>query len=362
MPDPTPERIRDYPQRILLAVGIALAAVVLALLVWHFAEVLLLVFAGTLFAVCVSAPSNLLAQHARMPRALALMIVIVALLLLAGFGAWGAGARVVEQVNALTAKYPQSMDQLEGNLRKSEWGQWAVTEMEGVRQQITMTGPLLGSARGILSTTFGVVGNIAAIVIVGLFLAVSPSMYVEGVIQLVPINKRGRAREVMARVGKTLEWWFLGQLLSMVVNAMLIWIGLLILGVPLALTLAILAGLMTFIPNFGPFIAATPAVLLALTANGPKLDFMQAFYVICLYVLVNVLDGSLITPTIQKRAVAIPPALIIVAQTILLIGFGPFGLIVATPMLAAVLVLVKALYIEDTLGDRPVLNSGKTMT
>jgi predicted PurR-regulated permease PerM len=358
MPDPAPEKTRDYPQRVLLAVGIALAAVVLALLVWHFAEVLLLVFAGALFAVCISAPSNLLARHTRIPRPLALAMVIVGLMLLIGFGGWSTGAHVVDQVKTLMAKYPQSVDQLEGNLEKSEWGDWVVKEVEGVRQQMTMTGPLLGSARGILSTTFGVVGNTAAIVIVGLFLAVSPSMYINGVVQLVPMPKRARAREVMARLGKTLEWWFLGQLLSMIVNATLIWIGLLILGVPLAMTLAILAGLMTFIPNFGPFIAATPAVLLALTTNPPQLNFMLAFYVVCLYVLVNVLDGSLITPTIQKRAVAIPPALIIISQTILLIGFGPFGLIVATPMLAAVLVLVKALYIEDTLGDRPELHRG----
>ncbi len=352
MADPALNNFQDYLRRVLIAVGISLAAIILALLLWRFAELLLLVFAAVLFAVCISGPSEILARYTRLPRGVALAIIIAGLLAIVSLGAWTTGSRVVDQVQTLSEKYPLALDRLEANLQSSDWGKWIVTQAEAVRTQLTLSGPLLGSAGGILSKTFGAVGNVFAIVIVGMFVAVSPRLYLDGLIRLLPIPKRPRGRQVLERVGLTLQWWFLGQLLSMVVNSILIWIGLLMLGVPLALTLAILAGLMTFVPNFGPFIAATPAVLLALTTSAPGLNFSLAIYVAVLYVVVNVLDGTLITPTIQRRAVAIPPAMIILAQAVLLIGFGPFGLIFATPMLAAVLVLVKALYVEDMLGDK----------
>ncbi len=141
----------------------------------------------------------------------------------------------------------------------------------------------------------------------------------------------------------------------MITIAVLSFIGLAILGVPLAFTLAILAGLLNFVPYVGPFFAAIPAVLIAFAPRGDEtaLNPSLAVSTVILYVIIQSLDGWVFTPFYQKRAVNIPPALIIISQLTFSLLLGPFGLILATPILASVLVLVRTLYIEDLLGNLP---------
>src|SRR6185295_16753182 len=116
-------------------------------------------------------------------------------------------------------------------------------------------------------------------------------------------------------------------------------------GVPLWLPLGLLAALLNFIPNFGPVIAAVPAVLIALADNPAK-----AAWVVALSVAAQNLEGYLITPLVQRRAVEMPPALTILSQVLMGLLLGPLGVILAAPMTAAAIVVLKMLYVEDTLG------------
>ena len=153
-------------------------------------------------------------------------------------------------------------------------------------------------------------------------------------------------------MGTQLEWWFVGQLFSMVSIGLLTFIGLSILGVPMAVTLGIIAGLMNFIPNFGPILAAAQAVFVAFAPHGDQTqgDTALAGWVIVLYVIIQLLEGWVITPFFQQRAVELT-ALIIVSQVIFGLLLGPLGLVLATPILATVLVLVRMVYVEDILGN-----------
>jgi predicted PurR-regulated permease PerM len=135
----------------------------------------------------------------------------------------------------------------------------------------------------------------------------------------------------------------------------LTWLGLTLLGVPLALILAVLAGLLAFIPNIGPVIAAVPAVLLSLL-EGPQM----ALYVALLYIGVQTVESYLITPFIQRRTVSLPPALTIAAQFLLGMQAGGFGLFVATPLAAVGLTLAQRLRSpDDAPGDRARESHGK---
>jgi predicted PurR-regulated permease PerM len=118
------------------------------------------------------------------------------------------------------------------------------------------------------------------------------------------------------------------------------------LGLPLAPTLGLLAGLLNFVPNFGPLIAAIPAVLIAFL-HSPQ----QALSVALLYVGLQVLDGYVLTPLVDRRSVQLPPVLTISAQLLLGLLFGFVGLLLASPLTATVMLLVKMLYVEDVLGD-----------
>jgi predicted PurR-regulated permease PerM len=171
-------------------------------------------------------------------------------------------------------------------------------------------------------------------------------MYVRGTIRLVPPDYRLRAGEILGALGYTLKWWLIGQGVTMLVVAVATWLGLWALGVPLAFVLGVIAGLFNFIPNFGPLFSAVPATLLALTVSPER-----AIAVIILFIVLQNLEGNVLTPLIQRKAVDLPPALGIIAQILLGILVGPVGLILAWPLCAAVVLAVKMLYVEDTLGD-----------
>ncbi|MEO6437056.1 MAG: AI-2E family transporter, partial [Tepidisphaeraceae bacterium] len=171
-------------------------------------------------------------------------------------------------------------------------------------------------------------------------------LYVRGAIRLVPPAHRERAGEVLGALGYTLKWWLIGQGVTMVIISVVTWIGLLALGVPLPLVLGVIAGIFNFIPNFGPLFAMVPATLLALTI-GPG----TALGVIVMFIVLQNLEGNVLTPIIQRKAVDLPPALGIIAQILLGILVGVVGLLLAWPLCAAVVLLVKMLYVEDVLGD-----------
>jgi predicted PurR-regulated permease PerM len=100
------------------------------------------------------------------------------------------------------------------------------------------------------------------------------------------------------------------------------------------------------VPNVGPFLAFIPALVLALTASAPR-----ALAVLLLSLGVQGFESYVLTPLVEKRAVALPPALTITAQVLMAVLAGGLGLALAPPLAAAALVLVQRLYVEDTLGD-----------
>lgn len=141
--------------------------------------------------------------------------------------------------------------------------------------------------------------------------------------------------------------WLLGRALGMTFVGMLTAIGLFMLDVPLALGL--IAGLLDFIPNIGPLLAAAPALLIALM-ESPSL----ALYVAALYLAVQALEGYLIVPLIEQKVVRVAPALNVIGQILLAVMFGFLGLLLATPLIVMLMVLVQELYIKD------VLEAGRT--
>lgn len=349
----SPSDLATFTRKVLIVAGVALAALGLLALLWYAAEILMLAFAGILLAIIISWPADALARATSMPRLLALGLVALGLVVIVGTVGYASGARIAGQVKLLQESLPPAFDAFQRDMEQNPVGQWVLEQTPRLREFLGNSN-LLSRVPNLLSSTFGVVGNIVIVIVLAIFVAFNPKMYADGTAMLVPGSYRPRFRYVLTRSAQTLQWWFLGQLMSMTVIGILTWIGLTILGVPLALTLAMLAALLNFIPNFGPIIAAIPAVLLALAphAGQPNIELMSAVWVILLYVVVQMLEGSLITPIIQANAVDLPAALIIVFQVLLGIAVGPIGLILATPFLAALLVFVKMIYIEDTLGEQ----------
>jgi predicted PurR-regulated permease PerM len=326
-----------------------LAIVSLALLAGTTIYILLLFFAGVLLAILLDTFAKQLMRIPRMPHWLAVTLILILMAtLLTGIVILVIPA-VTEETAALIEQIEKSIEQLVKRLEMTAAGRYVVDQLAGLGEQVTGNGGMWVRVAGIFSTTLGAITGLGIILIVGVFLAYSPGMYQSGFLHLVPPSQRPRAVEVMTALGVTLRWWLLGQLISMFVLAVSTWIMLTLLGVPLALILALITGLMTFIPYLGPLIALIPIVMLAFLESP-----LLALNVFILYMLIQNVEANVIMPIIFHRTVHIPPALGVISQILFGTLLGILGFILAIPLMAVLIQFLKMVYVEDVLGDRSV--------
>lgn len=322
------------------AVGIAL------LLFWMAADVFLLVFAGLLLGVLLTHTARLAAKRLRLPYAWSLAAVVLGLAVTIGAVGWLMLPRIAVQIDELTARLPAAIESIRQQIQSYKWGQAALARME-VSRLLPSRSDIVAQITGVASTTLGAIANLFVILFVGIYGAIEPDTYRNGFIRLIRPTRRDRAREILDELYRTLGWWLLGRLCSMLVVGLATGLGLWLLGVPLALTLGLIAAVLGFVPYIGPILAAVPAVLIGLT-QGPQ----QALYVLLFYVGLQTVESYFLTPLVQRRAVALAPALQITAQVLAGVLFGVMGLALATPLTAAGQVIVRMAYVEDVLGDR----------
>ena len=328
-------------------VAIAVVAVILVAMFWFAKEVFLLSFAGILFGVLLRSLGNLVHKYTGLSSGWALTVVVLSGALLIGEGGALLAPSLAEQMDQLLTDLPHSTDALKKSLRHYKWGQQLLAQDFTTDGWLSSAGNFSGKVLGVFSTTFGVAGGVLIILSVGLFLAWDPETYTNGVIRLTPLAKRDRIRQVLRESAHTLRWWLLGRGIAMLFVGAVTFLGLWLLGIPFAAPLALLTTLLGFVPFFGPIIAVVPAALLGYLESPWK-----GAAVVVLYLIVQVLEGNVLTPLVQSRAVNVPPAITIVA--ILLIGvlFGSLGMVLAMPLTAVGFVFIKRLYVEDVLGDR----------
>lgn len=319
----------------------------IALLIWVLSallDVVLLVFAGALLGLCLHGIGGWLARRTHLPERLWVAAFCLLFLGLAVLTGWLAAPSVANQVDALTEALPRAFEKATEPLDRHRWGR---TLLERARHpgEMIVRRETWSNAGGVLFATLGVGGSLVVFLFIGLYTGFDPGSYRRGFLRLIPDHRRERVAEITSSIAHTLQMWMVGKLLSMTVVGIATWIGLALLDIPLALLLALLAALLTFIPNFGPVLSAIPAILLALL-QGPT----KALWVAGLYIGIQTVESYLFTPLLQRKMVALPPALTIVAQLVMGTVAGGLGVIVATPLTAALLVLVKEAYVKDTLG------------
>lgn len=331
------EKRYSFVQKVWIAGGVLALITILLLLIKATFSVLLLILAAIIIATFFRSISGLLHRKTGWDNKICLTISVVGTFVLLALFFWLMGAKVQEQAVKLSEILPSTIQNAKSQINQSPVGQKILQQASSPET--------MEKAKGLLSTifssTFGILGDIYVILFIGIFFTVSPFQYRSGIVKLVPEAGKNKATDVLNKVGANLEKWLKGKLFAMLVVAALTGIGLAIIGVPMWLVLALIAGLLNFIPNFGPLIAMVPAVLIALM-QGPA----TAGLVAGLYILVQVLESNFITPMVQKRLVQVPPALIIIAQVLIAPLTGVWGIILATPLLVIIMVLLKQLYIK----------------
>jgi predicted PurR-regulated permease PerM len=341
-----------------LVASVAVACVVSTVVfVWYAAELLLLVFTGVLLSILLRGCGRLIEKVTGLGRGLSIAVAAAALLAFVIAAVWLMMGGIGIQVAELQLKIPQAIQGVRDYVAEHEWARRLVDSLPNIYEWFsTRTTAILTSVTGFASTTFGIVVDIVLIVIVGLYLSFQPELYSSHLIRLLPFAFRKRAQEVLTALDDSLWRWLRGRFILMAINGFLTGIGLWLLGVPLASTLGLLAGLMNMVPNFGPWIAAIPAILVAFL-QSPQ----QALYTIILYIVLQSIDGYVFTPLVDRKSVDLSPVLTIVAQILFGVAFGFAGVLLASPLTAVIVILVRMLYVEDLLGDTatPAIDAGR---
>ncbi len=341
----------SYSRRVLIALGFAIGAGLLIVFVWQALYVLLLLFAGALVGILLHSFQCTITRYTRIPSSISLVLALAVVFGLLGTFIMLIAPVVKEQSVTLIDQIPESLRRLQFYLLNFSWGDelfGQTDEFENFfkrmnNKQIMDT---LQNVLDIFSTTFGALMSILFIIIIGIYIAAELETYFEGVVRLIPISYRARGIEILHRLGYMLRWWMLGQSLSMLLLGFLVFWGLWIMDIPYAIVLALFTAIMTFIPNLGPILAYIPTALVTLT-NDP----VMLIYVTLFYVIIQTIEGFFITPMVHRKVITVPPVMILPVQILLLQLIGMLGVILAMPLVACAIVLIKMIYVEDILGD-----------
>ncbi len=339
-----------------LRVFVTVLVVALFLALWTLRDVFLLVFMAIIVAIVLQVPVQYLERFGfsrqlsiliTLTGTVALLVALVALIV----------PVMVAQVQSLLEELPgfvedakSAYDRLATDhawLPVMNWDE--VTEgdvSDFVLRQLSTASrnifPFLGGVGGVIT-------NLVLLFFIAVFFISDPANYMEGLLTLVPRSYRPRALEIFQMLGRMLQRWFVGQLISMTLSGVMIaFVTGVVLGLPNPIALGVISGLMEFIPNFGSIIAVIPAVIIALAEKPILVPFT-----ILAYLIVQQIQSNGIMPRIMSRQTAIPAASVLIAQIIGAALFGFLGIVLALPLAIVVMVLVREVYVYDVLNARP---------
>lgn len=350
-----------YVRRLLIAIGV----VTFVLIVVVLRELLVLIFGSIVIAVLLTAMTDPIERWTGMKRGFALTVAILVLLGLLGGAGTLFGTQASSQAQQLSQQVPAAWSQARDRL-----GRWGVQlpklgSGNGAQQQVGEAQPqpqaseqgrdggafgelgegMIGRVGGFVMTVFSAIAHTLLVIAGGIYLAAQPQLYRSGILKLFPKQKRDTIADAYDQSGEALKLWLLGTLVSMGMVGSLTGLGLWLIGVPSALALGLLAGVLEFVPIVGPIAASIPAILIAFSQSTEL-----ALWTLGLFIVIQQIEGNVIQPIVQRYAVDLPPALLLFSVVAGGFLFGIVGVLFAAPLTVVTFVLVKRLYVREALG------------
>ncbi len=342
-------------------IGFLLFAIFLYVL-WQLRQVLLLGFTAVAFATVINRLVKIIQSRLHMKRGFAVAASIF--LILAGLIGLVAilVPSVIDKIPKSNNLFNQGLEQLRDGY---SWLQNIIPgevlndigSLEDFWQQLlTSDSNWFGGFFKVFSNSLDFVLNLLLVIVVTIMLLANPSAYREVFLLLFPGFYRSRASEILTQCEQSLVGWFIGIVFNMTVITTLSFIGLFLLGVPLPFVNAVIAGLLTFIPNLGPTLSVIPPAAMALTVAPWK-----ALAVVVLYIIIQQTESNILTPLVMKREVSLLPAITLLSQVAFAVFFGLLGLFLALPLVVVSQVWLRELLVKDILNDwKP--NNNRRMT
>lgn len=323
------------------------------LFVYSIAEILLLLFIAVLVSLYLGAITDTLQRRLAVPRPLGLLLAI--LLTLAGVTGivYLILPPVVEQTGELFQQLPDQLEQWEDQLitlaeESPMMANFFGQIEEGESYVGNIAAEIGGYFRGIVPYVFSGMTfliHFISVLVMGIYMTLRPAMYREGLIALAPPVHRELVRDLLTDLAVTLRAWIVGQMLAMFSLAVLTWLGLVILNVPYALAFGVFTGLVAIVPFFGTLVST---LLPAIFVLGQGL-LVKAILVALLGVVVHLVEANFIAPMIMERQVSLPPVLTLLSVLVMAHLMEIIGLLVAVPVLATTLVIVRRIYVHRVL-------------
>ena len=332
------EKQLPFTKKVWITTAIVALFVIFILLFKALFSLLLLVLAGALVAIYFYGFAGLFQKYFHWSPKLSIILSVIFnfALIIAFF--WFIGARIQQQIAQLTDTLPATIENARQQISQNPVGQ-KLLQQYGSSGSSQKT---LQVAKSFFSSSFGVLSDLYIVLLLAIFFTVSPSLYKKGIVRLLPAKAKDKGADLLNKIGNLLKKWLEGKIFGIFFIGVLTGIGLLIIGMPMVLTLAMLAGVLNFIPNFGPLIALIPAVLIALTQSTT-----MALIVAGMYTFIQIIQSAVMQPLVQKKMVSIPPALIIFGQVAMGLLAGFWGVLLATPVIAILMTIIDSLYIKQ---------------
>lgn len=318
------------------------------LVAWRLSDVIVLAFASVLLALVLRGLAGSLSRRTRFPEAWMVAPVVLFIVAMVGAVGWLFGSQISSQFDSLAKILPTGARQLTQDFSNVPWTAWLLDQAQGIDLSSVIS-QAAGSIRAVFTSAFRGIAYSALLIFAAIYLAVQPDRYREGLLRLIPDERRAHIGEVLDLAGATLKQWVVGQSITMVIVGALTGFGLWALGIGAPLALGLIAGTFAFVPYIGPILASVPGILVAAT-QGP----IPVLYAAALYSGVHFIEGNLLTPIVQAELVKLPPVATLFAALIFGLLLGPIGVLLAAPLTVVLLVAVNCFYIEDVLGDRRV--------
>ncbi len=331
--EPSPNEMRDPELRRELKraaawLGLAATMALVVILI----QPILIILAGLVFASMLDGGVRLLRRVLPIPRGWRLLIVVILTVAFIGVTFYQTGAGIVVQFHQLQSTLEVQADRL---------SQWAASQgivpgaedLKGLAQQaVGSVGRLtswIGTALGALTTLF-------MIMVIGLFVAMEPRIYDRGLQWMVPSDYRAEFSLTLGRMAHQLRRLLAGRLAGMAFEGVVTWIALSLFGIPMAMVLGIITGMLAFIPNIGAFVSGVLMVSVGFSAGMDK-----GLTAIIIYFVVQTFDGWIVIPLVARRTVDLPPALTLSMQILASTLFGVLGLALADPLTAMIKVALE---------------------
>lgn len=343
--------LEQKPININITLGSLFKAVLVLILLYFFyliKDIILLLFVSLILASAVDPLVDKL-QSKKIPRGISVMFIYLILFSLLAFILITIVPPISQEIGDLAKNFPGYLERVSNSFTSLN----DFSSKYGIGQNIGsgldfINSNLQSATGGVLSTVSGFFGGVVSfflVLVLTFYMVVEENAIKKLVWSIAPIEHQPYIMQLINRMQQKIGLWLRGQLILSLFIFLLVYVGLLILGVKYALVLALIAGLTEFVPYLGPMLGAIPAVFLALTQSP-----LLALFVAILYYVIQLTENNILVPKVMQKTVGLNP---IISITVLLVGYqiaGIAGAILSIPVATAVSILLGDLFAHKQAG------------